>query len=166
MKIVSLLPSTTEIAYLLGLGKQLVAVTHECDYPPEAASKPVITRSALDHAGQASHAIDTAVSGELHAGRSIYHIDRALLERLDPDLILTQELCEVCAVSYGEVQEACRLLGGARQILSLEPSGLEGILQTICEVGRATGREHTAEGSGDARGGERQSHRADERGRE
>src|SRR5438128_1033614 len=145
MKIVSLLPSTTEIAYLLGLGEQLVAVTHECDYPPEAASKPVITRSALDHAGQASHAIDTAVSGELHAGRSIYHIDQALLERLDPDLILTQELCEVCAVSYGEVREACRLLGGARQILSLEPSGLEGILQTICEVGRATGREHTAE---------------------
>lgn len=100
MRIVSLLPSTTEIAFALGLGDEVVAVTHECDYPPEARRLPVITASALDHAGASSAEIDSAVRSQLRDDLSIYHLDAAMLAGLRPDLILTQALCEVCAVSF------------------------------------------------------------------
>lgn len=145
MRICSLLPSATEIVYALGLGDQLVAVTHECDEPPAAREKPRITRSAIDPAALTSAQIDALVTQHLHDHRGIYQIDRALLERLDPDLILTQELCDVCAVSYTEVQRAVRALYGERRILSLEPTSLDGILDTILAVGRATGTEARAE---------------------
>ncbi len=144
MRICSLLPSATEIVYALGLGDQLVAVTHECDEPPAAREKPRITRSAIDPATLTSAQIDALVTQHLHDHRGIYQIDRALLERLDPDLILTQELCDVCAVSYQEVQRAVRALYGERQILSLEPVSLDGILDAILAVGRATGTEARA----------------------
>jgi len=144
MRICSLLPSATEIVYALGLGDRLVAVTHECDEPPAAREKPRITRSAIDPATLTSAQIDALVTQHLHDHRGIYQIDRALLERLDPDLILTQELCDVCAVSYQEVQRAVRALYGERQILSLEPVSLDGILDTILAVGRATGTEARA----------------------
>jgi iron complex transport system substrate-binding protein len=145
MRICSLLPSATEIVYALGLGDQLVAVTHECDEPPPAAAKPRITRSAIDPATLTSAEIDALVSRHLHEHRGIYHIDRELLERLDPTLILTQELCDVCAVSYDEVQQAARTLYGERQILSLEPTTLDSVLETVLIVGRATGAEAQAE---------------------
>jgi iron complex transport system substrate-binding protein len=92
LRICSLLPSATEIVFALGLGERLVAVTHECDYPSEATHLPVITRSTLDHGTHHSRKIHQHIASSLHAGSSIYALDHALLERLDPTLILTQEL--------------------------------------------------------------------------
>jgi len=138
--ICSLLPSATEIVFALGLGDRLAAVTHECDFPPEAARLPVITRSTLDdHETRRSHDIHTHISTALHGGSSIYLLDQPLLERLAPDLILTQELCDVCAVSYETVRQAVRRLQGRATILSLEPTTLQGIFDTIRQVGEATG---------------------------
>ncbi|MCU0490828.1 MAG: cobalamin-binding protein [Chloroflexaceae bacterium] len=144
MRIVSLLPSTTEIAYALGLGDALVAVTHECDYPPDARRKPVVTSSALDHSHANSAEIDAVVSAQLRDQISIYHLDHALLAQLKPTLILTQELCDVCAVSFATVQRAVRDLGGDPRILSLEPTSMAGIFETIVAVGGVTGREAEA----------------------
>ncbi len=137
--IVSLLPSATEIACALGLGDRLAAVTHECDWPVAIAALPHVTQSRIDHAGASSREIDAHVKRSVHEGSSIYALDRALLERLRPALILTQELCDVCAVSYGEVRGAVRRLPGPPAILSLEPTGLAGILDSIAEVARAAG---------------------------
>ena len=139
MRICSLLPSATEIVFALGLEEQLVAVTHECDYPSEASAQPVITRSIIDHSGKSSRDIHKHVSESIRVGGSIYDIDNDLLKELDPDVILTQELCKVCAVSYDEVQKATRLLDGERQIISLEPTTLSGILETIDRVGQIAG---------------------------
>jgi iron complex transport system substrate-binding protein len=126
--------------YALGLGGRLVAVTHECDFPPEATRLPIITRSTLDHPEtRRSRDIHTHISTALHGGSSIYRLDQGLLERLAPDLILTQELCDVCAVSYETVEQAVRRLPGPATILSLEPTTLDGILDTIKQVGEATG---------------------------
>jgi len=138
--ICSLLPSATEIVFALGLGDRLAAVTHECDFPPEAARLPVITRSTLDYLEtRRSPDIHTHISMALHGGSSIYLLDQQLLERLSPDVILTQELCDVCAVSYETVKQAVRRLPGRATILSLEPTTLQGILDTIRQVGEATG---------------------------
>jgi iron complex transport system substrate-binding protein len=139
MRICSLLPSATEIVFGLGLGERLVGVTHECDYPPEANRLPVITRSSLPHGTRTSREIDQHISSAHHTGSSIYALDQDLLERLDPDLILTQELCDVCAVSYDLVTEAVRRLDGPRRVLSLQPTSLDGILATIGQVGDAVG---------------------------
>ncbi len=127
------------MVFALGLGDRLVGVTHECDYPPEAARLPVVTRSVVDHTGRGSRDIHTHVSRALHEGSSLYELDQPLLQDLKPDVILTQELCAVCAVSYGDVQRAVRLLPGERQVLSLEPTTLGGILETIEQVGELTG---------------------------
>lgn len=144
MRIVSLLPSTTEIAFALGLGDQVVAVTHECDYPPEARKLPIITASALDHSSASSEEIDTAVRGQLRDGISIYTLDETMLDELHPDLILTQALCDVCAVSFGSVEQAVAGLETEPQLLSLEPTSLEGIFGTILAVGNCTGRREAA----------------------
>ncbi len=145
MKIVSLLPSATEIVYALGLGDQLAAVTHECDFPPEASRKPVITRSILPH-GLGSGEIDEAVRGQLDQSHSLYTIDRALLAEIGPDLILTQQLCDVCAVSYNDVLETVRSLPlPSPRVLNLEPNSVEDVLDTIRLVGLATGREAAAD---------------------
>jgi iron complex transport system substrate-binding protein len=143
MRIVSLLPSATEIVYALGLGDSLLGVTHECDYPPEARTKPAVTASAL--AGPADSAtIDHLVATALHDHRGLYTLDERLLRELRPDLILTQELCEVCAVAYPEVQRAARILPGETTIVSLEPCTLGDILDTITLVGGLAGREDKA----------------------
>src|SRR5215470_15098528 len=143
MRICSLLPSATEIVFALELGDRLVAVTHECDVPTTADSIPIITRSTINAAAEGSRSIDHHVTEALHRGSSLYALDQALLERLDPDLILTQELCEVCAISYAEVAKAVhRLEVGAaatRTLLSLEPHDLTGVLQSIEQVGEAAG---------------------------
>lgn len=144
LKICSLLPSATEIVFALGRGDNLVAVTHECDFPPEAARLPVITRSTLDHRTHGSREIHNHISSAVHAGSSIYALDQDLLERLNPDLILTQELCDVCAVSYDVVETAVHRLEGHRLILSLEPTSLGGILETVKQVGEATGAHERA----------------------
>jgi iron complex transport system substrate-binding protein len=144
-RICSLLPSATEIVFALGLEHRLVAVTHECDFPPEAARFPVITRSTLADGMRRSRDIHAHITGALHGGSSIYHLDQDLLQRLAPDLILTQELCDVCAVSYDTVEHAVRRLPGSPTILSLEPTTLHAILDTIRQVGEATGADGAAE---------------------
>jgi iron complex transport system substrate-binding protein len=144
VRICSLLPSTTEIVYALDLGDDLVAVTHECDYPAAAATKPRITRSKVASERLNSREIDALVHDHLHDHRGLYHLDRDMLERLNPDLILTQELCDVCAVSYEAVQAAVRTLYGERTILSLEPTRLAEVLEAIGRVGGVTGREEAA----------------------
>ena len=145
MKICSLLPSATEIACVLGLQDDLVAVTHECDYPVAVLDKPRITSSAIDHTGSTSAEIHRHISAAVHRGSSIYHLDRELLERLSPDLVLTQELCDVCAVSYEQVEKAVRIARSDSAIVSLEPTTLEEIIETILRVGQLTGRQAQAE---------------------
>lgn len=142
MRIASLLPSATEIAFALGLGDQVVAVSHECDYPPEASNRPVLTKSAIHQKIHASHEVDEEVAKR---GGDIYEIDENLLKSLKPDLILTQELCAVCAVSYTKVKEAARVLDADTKIVSLEPKNLEDIIDHIRLVGRITGRPSQAE---------------------
>jgi len=145
MRIVSLLPSATEIVCALGLEDALVGVTHECDYPEAARSKPPLTASVLDHAALDTATIDRLVSNSIHDHRGLYRLDEALLERLAPDLILTQELCDVCAVSYSTVVKAARILPGHVPVVSLEPSSLEDILDTIVLVGSLTDRVREAD---------------------
>jgi iron complex transport system substrate-binding protein len=136
-KICSLLPSATEIVFALGLDDRLVGVTHECDFPATARQLPVVTRSVLGHEVRDSRDIHRHITAALHEGSSLYMLDQGLLERLDPELILTQELCAVCAVSYALVEEAVLRLEGKRQVLSLEPTSLGGILSSIEQVAGA-----------------------------
>jgi iron complex transport system substrate-binding protein len=132
-RVVSLLPSATDIVGALGLASWLVGVSHECDWPPEVRRLPRLTRSALP-AGLPPAQTDALVDQSLHRHRSLYTLDVDRLRQLKPDLILTQELCDVCAVSYEQVQGAVRWLqqdGEAPAILSLEPRTLDDVLQTI-----------------------------------
>lgn len=143
MKIVSLLPSATEILFAIGAGDDVAAVTHECDFPPQARDLPHLTSSALPQSSR-SVDIDRHVRNMLHGGSSIYHLDADLLERLQPDLIVTQELCEVCAVSYSIVDRAARRLASDPRIISLEPSSLEDVFANITTLGNLTGHEREA----------------------
>src|SRR5215468_3872377 len=119
MRIASLLPSATEIICALGLADQLVGVSHECDFPPEIVGRPVLTAPKLDPTGDAA-TIDAAVRALVREGLSVYRIDTATLAQLQPDLIVTQDQCEVCAVSYPEVVAATReLLRQPATIVSL-----------------------------------------------
>lgn len=145
MRICSFLPSATEIVYALGLEENLVGVTHECDWPPEAKGKPRVVGSLIKPEDLTSSEIDRVVSENYRAGKSMYIVDRETLVEANPDLILTQELCDVCAVSGNEVVEAVRVLGHEIQIISLEPRTLDGILDTIMIVGEATQRREQAE---------------------
>ena len=138
-KICSLLPSATEIVFALGLDDRLVGVTHECDFPPAARRLPAVTRTILGHEVRDSRDIHRHIATALHEGSSLYLLDQDLLERLDPELVLTQELCDVCAVSYELVAEAVLRLEGKRQVLSLEPTSLGGILASIEQVADAAG---------------------------
>jgi iron complex transport system substrate-binding protein len=144
MRIVSLLPSATEIVCAIGLGDELVGVTHECDYPAEVVGKPVVTRSVNDLSTASSRDIHRLVSVAVHGGSSLYELDRAALEAAAPDLILTQELCRVCAVSYREVNEVARAIDADITVVSLEPSSIEGILNTITTIGAMTEAEDAA----------------------
>jgi len=144
MKIVTLLPSATEIVCALGLADRLVGVSHDCDYPPEILNRRVLS-DAIVTAEMSSGQIDTTIRTQVHTGKSVYHLDSALLTQLKPDLILTQELCQVCAPSFTEVRRAARVLEGQTQIVSLEPHSLDDILETIRLVGRLTGTAAAAD---------------------
>lgn len=144
MRIVSLLPSATEIIFMLGLGDELIGTTHECDYPPEALGKPRVTSTALPAEASSSRAIDDGINQLLDEGRSIYHLDQELLERLQPDLILTQELCDVCAVAYAEVNRAAAAVSSHPRVVSLEPNDIWQVLDSIIQVGELTSRGELA----------------------
>ncbi|MEX0985744.1 MAG: cobalamin-binding protein [Actinomycetota bacterium] len=143
MKIASLIPSATEIVYALGLGENLIGVTDECDYPADAVTKPVISRSALPQGRiQTPREIDDAVRSRIGASSPLYILDRDLLRREQPDVILTQDLCRVCAVPSGQVKEALDSLGSPdTQVLSLDPQTLDEVIAQLEVVGRALGRE-------------------------
>ena len=134
MNIISLLPSTTEIVFALGLGEQLRGVTHECDFPERAKAKPRLTRNVLPAGAKDSSEIDRLVRERVLNGQGIYDLDRELLAEIEPDLILTQELCEVCAVSYDDVLEAVQALPKQPRVASFEPDSLELIFQSIHDI--------------------------------
>jgi iron complex transport system substrate-binding protein len=143
VRICSLLPSATEIVFALGKGASLVGVTHECDYPAETSTLPKVTRSNILN-GISSREIDSAVASALEAEGTLYELNLSLLEQLKPDLILTQRLCDVCAVSYDRVQEAAKNLKSHPQVLNLEPRSLDDILDNLLVVGKAIAAEAEA----------------------
>jgi iron complex transport system substrate-binding protein len=144
MRICSLLPSATEIAFALGLGDEVVGVTHECDYPPEAKKRRVVVKSVIDPERQDSGEIDRLVREHVQKKKSIYTIDLPSFQAAAPDFILTQDLCEVCALDYNEVIAAARLLAREPKIVSLAPSTLSDVLRDIESVGNAAGRNREA----------------------
>ena len=144
MRIASLLPSATEIVCALGLEESLVAVTHECDYPDSVKGKPVVTRSVLEGTCGSAE-IDRHIRDLVHQGSSIYALDASRLAALSPDLILTQELCEVCAVSYPVVEKAARRSSTQAQLVSLEPERLADVFEHVRLVGRLADRRAEAE---------------------
>ncbi len=144
MRICSLLPSATEIAFALGLGDDVVGVTHECDYPHEARQKPIVVRSLIDANPMSSAEIDGWVSERLRGNPSLYGIDEVKFREAAPDLILTQELCEVCAVDYNEVAAAAKSLKEPATILALSPHCLTDVLRDIERVGAVTARADAA----------------------
>jgi iron complex transport system substrate-binding protein len=144
MRIVSLLPSATEILYALGLGDSVVGVTHECDFPPAAAKKPPLIRPRVDpHAAPAE--IDRQVSELVQRGESIYAVDAELLASLKPDLIITQDLCHVCAASPDDLATALTRLPNQPRVLTLTPHSLDEVWQDIVRVGDAAGTTRDAE---------------------
>ncbi|HMH48355.1 MAG TPA: cobalamin-binding protein [Solirubrobacteraceae bacterium] len=145
MRIVSLVPHATELLFALGLGPDVVGVTHECDYPPQAPKRPRVTRDVLP-AGLSARAIDAAVRERTLEGQAIYELDRRALERLAPDLIVTQQLCPVCAVSYEEVAELAQKLPSRPRVLALDPKTLGETLGDVRTVAEATDRREAGIG--------------------
>jgi len=142
---VSLLPSATEIVYALGLGDQLVGVTFECDEPPSARRDKTVVVGGRDTSGMTPAAIDAYVRAEMAAGRDLYTLHADALAALDPELILTQDLCRVCALPAGHVDEALRYLGCTADVVSLDPRTLDDVLATIVTIGQRTGAGRQAE---------------------
>jgi iron complex transport system substrate-binding protein len=145
MKIVSLLPSATEIVCALGLEENLVGITHECDFPASVSGKPPLTASRISHETMTSKEIDHAVRSQLDGHGSIYDLNEKLLHELNPDLIITQELCDVCAVSYKTVEKAARMYVADAQVVSLEPNTIADIFDNIKLVGELCGVSEKAE---------------------
>ena len=140
MRVASLLPSATEMVHFAGAGDSLVGVTHECDFPPGVEGLPNLTSSRIRGHEMTSAEIDAAIGDLLTDDGSIYALDAALLGRLAPDLVVTQGLCDVCAVSTSLVREAVAGLEGEPEVLSLNPTSLDGVLDDAVRVGEAVGR--------------------------
>ena len=143
MRIVSLLPSTTEILFAIGAGDDVVGVTFECDHPVEARSRTIVSTSALPP-GLSSAEIDAFVVAALHRGEDLYHLDEGALSGLDADLVVTQDLCAVCAVDVSVVDDALAHLGCTAEVLTIDPHDLAEVLESILVLGRATGHEPAA----------------------
>ena len=138
-RIVSLLPAATEIAAALGLIDEIVGVSHECDYPAEANKRPRVTHCRIHHTGLTSREVDESVRRALHENGTICTIDEPLLRQLRPRVILTQKLCDVCAVGYGTVARLAETLPGPPRVVNLEPSSLSDIFNDIRRVAQACG---------------------------
>ena len=145
MRVVSLLPAGTEIAAALGLMDQVVGVSHECDFPEEANQRPRVTHCPVHNAGLPSRDVDEWVRRALRENGSIYTIDEQLLRELRPDVILTQKLCDVCAVGYGTVAKLAQSLPGPPRVVNLEPTSLAEIFDDIRRVGEMCEVSHRAE---------------------
>jgi iron complex transport system substrate-binding protein len=144
MRICSLLPSATEIAYAIGLGDSIIGVSHECDFPAEAAEKPSLLRTRIDPHAPPSE-IDRQVTEIIQRGESIYAVDAEMLSSLAPDLILTQDLCHVCAASPDDLATALTRFRRPPQVLSLTPRSLGEVWDDVRKVGEATGHQQEAE---------------------
>jgi iron complex transport system substrate-binding protein len=143
VNIVSLLPSATEILFAVGAGEDVVAVTFECDHPQEARSRRIVSTSALPE-GLGPAAIDAAVRARIAAGEDLYHLDRGALADVDADLVVTQDLCAVCAVDVSEVTAALEHLGCHAEVLTTDPQDLGQVLDSVVQIGSATGHEAEA----------------------
>lgn len=144
MRICTFLPSATEIVYMLGLGDSLYGVSHECDFPSDALDKPKVVRSRFDPDTLSSSEIDKLVTEMMMRGENIYEVDEDTLTEAHPDLVITQQLCEVCAVSFEDVQQAVERLDSPSEVLSLDPHGIDDVLADIIRVGVHTGRDSPA----------------------
>lgn len=144
-RIVSFLPSATEMICALGLADRLAGVTHECDFPPDVGGKPIVVRSALAIETMSQSDIDAAVTQRLRQGLSLYQVNEKLLQDIAPDLIVTQDLCQVCAPSGNEVAQVLNALPHKPKILWLTPKSLGEIFDNLRELGGATGRRRQAE---------------------
>jgi iron complex transport system substrate-binding protein len=149
VRIVSLVPHATELLFALRLGDEVVGVTHECDFPPAASGKPRVTADELP-AGLSAGEIDAAVRERTAAGQAIYRLDDAALRELDPDLIVTQELCPVCAVSYDEVVQAAERIPACPKVVALDPHTFGETLGDVRHLAALTGREDEGEDLADA----------------
>lgn len=139
MRICSFVPSATEILYSLGLGDSIHGVSHECDFPPDALTKPKVVRSRFDTSKMSSKEIDAKVNGIMAEGKSIYEVDIEVLKKAKPDMLVTQELCDVCAVSFDEVRDAALSLDNPPQLVSLDPNSLDDVIGDIEKIGGYVG---------------------------
>jgi len=144
MRIVSLLPSTTEILFDLGAGDDVVGVTFECDHPVEARERTVVSTSAMPE-GLTPAAIDAFVADAMRRGEDLYHLDEGALSGLDADLVVTQDLCAVCAVDVSVVDDALAHLGCTAEVLTIDPHTLDEVLASVAVLGKATGTEARAD---------------------
>jgi iron complex transport system substrate-binding protein len=143
VRIVSLLPSTTEILFAIGAGDDVVGVTFECDHPPEARSRTIVSTSAMPE-GLAPAEIDAFVASAMSRGEDLYHLDEGALSGLDADLVVTQDLCAVCAVDVSVVDDALAHLGCSAEVLTIDPHTIAEVLESIGTLGKATGHEAEA----------------------
>jgi iron complex transport system substrate-binding protein len=141
MRILSFQPTSTEMAYALGAGRSIVGVSHECTWPPAARKKPVVSTSLVDPERMTSGEIDRAVAASAREGTSLYRIDRELVKRLRPDVLLTQSLCEVCATSPSDLREVLTLVTPKPRILALHAHDFEGMFEDLRELGELLGRD-------------------------
>ena len=143
VRIVSLLPSITEILFALGAGDDVVGVTHECDHPPEARSRRIVSNTTLSQ-GLTPAQIDDEVRARVAAGEDLYHLDEGALRELDADLVITQDLCAVCAIDVSNVDDALRHLGCHADVLTVDPMTLDDVIASIESIGGAVRREREA----------------------
>ena len=141
MRIVSFHPTGTELAYALGLGRSVVGVSHECDFPPAARRKPVVSTSFIDPDGMTSAEIDRAVSEASEAGRSLYRVDVELVARLKPDLLLIQNLCDVCATPPTDLKPVLAAVRPRPKVVPQHAHDFEGVFADLCELAEATGAD-------------------------
>ena len=144
MRIVSLLPSTTEILFAVGAGADVVGVTFECDYPSEARTRRIVSTSSLP-VGLSAKEIDRVVTERMRAGEDLYHLDEGALADLDADLVVTQDLCAVCAVDVSVVDDALAHLGCRADVLTIDPHTLDEVLESVVALGHSSGRAPAAE---------------------